>query len=94
MAITRTQKAYITTAIDYANDVIHVGHAYEKILADAVARYYRKLVGEENEIIAISQKGQVIRVDLKSIPSSGRQTQGVTVMKLRSGDSIASITCL
>jgi DNA gyrase subunit A len=53
-----------------------------------------KLVGEENEIIAISQKGQVIRVDLKSIPSSGRQTQGVTVMKLHPGDSIASITCL
>lgn len=53
-----------------------------------------KLVGDENEIIAISQKGQVIRVDLKAIPTSGRQTQGVTVMRLRSGDSIASITCL
>lgn len=53
-----------------------------------------KLVGDENEIIAISQKGQVIRVDLKSIPTSGRQTQGVTIMKLRPGDSIASITCL
>lgn len=53
-----------------------------------------KIVGEENEIIAVSQKGQVIRVDLKSIPTSGRQTQGVTVMKLRAGDSIASITCL
>jgi DNA gyrase subunit A len=52
-----------------------------------------RLVGEENEIVAISQKGQVIRIDLKSIPSSGRQTQGVTVMKLRPGDSIASITC-
>lgn len=53
-----------------------------------------KIVGDENEIIAVSQKGQVIRVDLKSIPSSGRQTQGVTIMKLRAGDSIASITCL
>jgi DNA gyrase subunit A len=53
-----------------------------------------KMVGEENEIIAVSQKGQVIRVDLKSIPTSGRQTQGVTVMKMRAGDSIASITCL
>ena len=53
-----------------------------------------KLVGDENEIIAVSQKGQVIRVDLKSIPTSGRQTQGVTVMKLKGGDSIASITCL
>ncbi len=53
-----------------------------------------KIVGEENEIIAVSQKGQVIRVDLGSIPKSGRQTQGVTVMKMRAGDSIASITCL
>jgi len=53
-----------------------------------------KIVGEENEIIAVSQKGQVIRVELKSIPTSGRQTQGVTVMKLHAGDSIASITCL
>jgi len=53
-----------------------------------------KIVGEENEIIAVSQKGQVIRVNLSSIPTSGRQTQGVTIMKLRPGDSIASITCL
>jgi len=53
-----------------------------------------RIVGEENEIIAVSQKGQVIRVELKSIPTSGRQTQGVTVMKLHAGDSIASITCL
>lgn len=53
-----------------------------------------KIVGDENEIIAVSQKGQVIRVDLKSIPTSGRQTQGVTIMKLHSGDVIASITCL
>ncbi len=34
-------KVFITTAIDYANDVVHVGHAYEKVLADAVARYER-----------------------------------------------------
>ena len=53
-----------------------------------------KIVGDENEIIAVSQKGQVIRVDLKSIPTSGRQTQGVTIMKLHAGDSIASIACL
>lgn len=51
-----------------------------------------KIVGEESEVIAVSQKGQVIRVDLKSIPTSGRQTQGVTIMKMRTGDSIASIT--
>jgi DNA gyrase subunit A len=53
-----------------------------------------KVISDETEIIAVSQKGQVIRVDLKSIPTSGRQTQGVTIMKLHTGDSIASITCL
>lgn len=52
------------------------------------------IVKDENEIIAVSQKGQVIRVSLDSIPTSGRQTQGVTVMKLRTGDNIASITFL
>ena len=53
-----------------------------------------KVISDETEIIAVSQKGQVIRVELSSIPTSGRQTQGVTIMKLRPGDSIASITCL
>jgi len=32
---------YITTAIDYVNSVPHVGHAYEKILADVLARWKR-----------------------------------------------------
>ncbi len=31
----------MTTAIDYVNAVPHIGHAYEKIAADIVARYHR-----------------------------------------------------
>ncbi len=50
--------------------------------------------GVETEIVAISKKSQVIRVDLAEIPSLGRQTQGVRIMKLRDGDSIASLVCL
>ncbi len=46
------------------------------------------------EIVAISQKSQVIRVDIKEIPLLGRQTQGVRIMKLREGDRIASLICL
>jgi DNA gyrase subunit A len=45
------------------------------------------------EIVAISKKSQVIRVDIKEIPELGRQTQGVRVMKLREGDSLASMIC-
>jgi methionyl-tRNA synthetase len=37
---------YLTTAIDYANGEPHLGHAFEKIGADAIARY-RRLVGDE-----------------------------------------------
>jgi DNA gyrase subunit A len=65
-----------------------------KVTAKTGKLIVAKLVGEESEIIAVSQKGQVIRVNLDSIPTSGRQTQGVTIMKMRAGDSIASITFL
>ena len=37
---------FITTAIDYTNGAPHIGHAYEKVLADVIARY-RRLRGEE-----------------------------------------------
>lgn len=39
------KKVLITTAIDYANDVIHIGHAYQKVLADCLSRFYRKILG-------------------------------------------------
>jgi DNA gyrase subunit A len=53
-----------------------------------------KVVQDDTELVAMSKKGQVIRVDLNTIPSSGRQTQGVAIMKLRAGDSLASVTIL
>lgn len=45
----------------------------------------------EGELVVMSKKGQVIKLPLKDVPSLGRQTQGVKVMKMRAGDSIASI---
>ncbi|MDP2628860.1 MAG: methionine--tRNA ligase [Nanoarchaeota archaeon] len=35
-------KFYITTAIDYVNAKPHIGHAFEKVLADALARYHKQ----------------------------------------------------
>jgi len=40
------KKFYITTAIDYVNSKPHLGHAYEKTLADVLARWHR-LKGED-----------------------------------------------
>jgi DNA gyrase subunit A len=52
------------------------------------------MTDEIEEIATISKKSQVIRVDTKEIPTLGRQTQGVRIMKLRDGDLLASVTCL
>ena len=35
------QTFYITTAIPYANGAPHIGHAYERIATDAIARFHR-----------------------------------------------------
>ena len=54
----------------------------------------RIIAGEEEEIIAISRKGVVIRTGLGAIPSLSRSTQGVRIMKMEEGDAVASITTL
>ncbi|MBP9771531.1 MAG: DNA gyrase subunit A [Candidatus Pacebacteria bacterium] len=46
------------------------------------------------ELVVMSQKGQVIRTSIAEIPELGRATQGVRIMKMREGDSIASFVCL
>jgi DNA gyrase subunit A len=53
-----------------------------------------KVITIEEELIAMSKKSQVIRTTLDSVPNLGRQTQGVTIMKLRSGDGLASLAFL
>ena len=54
------------------------------------------IVGDpkEEELVVISKKGQVIRTSIAEIPSLSRATQGVRVMRLYEGDSIASIVAL
>ena len=51
----------ITTAIDYTNGAPHIGHAYEKVLADVIARYHR-LKGEEVFFLTgVDQHGQKVQ---------------------------------
>jgi DNA gyrase subunit A len=46
---------------------------------------------DAQEIIMMSTNGQAIRVAVKDIPTLGRATQGVRVMRLNDGDTVASI---
>jgi methionyl-tRNA synthetase len=48
--MTPSSRFYITTAIDYVNSSPHLGTAYEKIAADALARYHR-LVGDDTRFV-------------------------------------------
>ena len=51
-------------------------------------------VTDEEDLIVISRKGQVIRTAVKSISLLGRATQGVRIMRLEEGDKVASGACL
>lgn len=46
---------------------------------------------EAKEVIMMSTKGQAIRVAVKEIPTLGRATQGVRIMRMNDGDAVASI---
>ena len=43
------------------------------------------------EVIMMSTNGQAIRVSMKEIPTLGRATQGVRIMRLNEGDTVASL---
>lgn len=51
-------------------------------------------IADEEDLIVISRKGQVIRTGVKSISLLGRATQGVRIMRLEDGDKVASGACL
>ncbi len=66
-----------------------------KVTAKIGALIVAKVITPEyEELVAISKKSQVIRITIEDVPTLGRDTQGVRIMKLREGDSIASLTCL
>jgi DNA gyrase subunit A len=55
---------------------------------------YSEVLTNEEDLIVISQKGQVIRTKIAQIPRLGRPTQGVRIMKLEEEDKVASATCI
>ena len=62
---------YLTTAIDYVNGAPHIGHAYEKILTDIIARHYsqrtdKNLLLKQNISKKSSEKSSSLKDDLIS----------------------------
>ncbi len=64
---------YLTTAIDYTNGAPHIGHAYEKVLADVIARYHR-LKGEEVFFLTgVDQHGQKVQQSAEKVGVAPQQ---------------------
>src|SRR5207344_335413 len=56
----RVARFYLTTAIDYANGDPHLGHALEKIGADAIARYKRLAGDDVHFLMGMDEHGQKV----------------------------------
>jgi DNA gyrase subunit A len=72
------------------------GRGGSGIMTMSITAKTKQLVGatvilnQSGELVAMSQKSQAIRTGLDEIPTLSRATQGVRIMKLREGDSLAS----
>jgi methionyl-tRNA synthetase len=56
-----SKRFYITTAIDYVNGQPHLGHAYEKIIADVIARARRSLGEQVFFLTGLDEHGQKVQ---------------------------------
>ncbi|HEY9712226.1 MAG TPA: methionine--tRNA ligase [Chroococcales cyanobacterium] len=65
-------KYYVTTAIDYVNAKPHIGHAYEKIAADVLARYHRLRGKDVFFLTGVDEHGSKVE---KSASQAGKSPQ-------------------
>lgn len=65
-------KFYITTAIDYINAKPHIGHAYEKVAADVLARFYRGHGADVRFLTGTDEHGAKIE---KAAEAAGKKIQ-------------------
>src|SRR6187401_2075870 len=67
-----SKRFYITTAIDYLNGEPHLGHAYEKIVADVIARFRRSRGVETFFLTGLDEHGQKVQ---QAAAAKGQETQ-------------------
>src|SRR5579863_1622329 len=67
-----SKRFYLTTAIDYVNGEPHLGHAYEKVITDVIARARRSLGQEAFFLTGLDEHGQKVQ---QAAQASGKNTQ-------------------
>src|SRR6267154_4778940 len=61
----RMKSFYITTAIDYVNGSPHLGHAYEKVLTDVIARFRRQMGDQVYFLTGTDEHGQKVQASAR-----------------------------
>ena len=62
-----------------------------KVTAKNGAAVTLKSVTDQDELMIITQRGQIVRCPVKDIRATGRAAQGVRIIRLGSGDHVASV---
>jgi len=79
----KNTKFYITTAVDYANAPLHLGHILEKVQADVLARYHR-ILGEEVFFLTGSDENaqkNVLAARKKGVPVDKLVDENIALFK-------------
>ncbi|MGH2669869.1 MAG: DNA gyrase C-terminal beta-propeller domain-containing protein, partial [bacterium] len=53
-----------------------------------------KAVHDQDEVMLISQEGMMVRCPVRDVRSTGRGTQGVRLINIKSKDRVASVACV
>ena len=61
-----SKRFYLITAIDYVNGEPHLGHAYEKVITDIIARTHRSLGQEVCYLTGLDEHGQKVQTAAKA----------------------------
>jgi methionyl-tRNA synthetase len=80
---------YVTTAIEYANGAPHLGHAVEKVGADAIARFHRLRGAEVRFLVGTDEHGQkVAQAAVTAGISPSEQAERITALFRRTWDAL------
>lgn len=74
---------YITTAIDYVNGSPHVGHAYEKVLTDVIARFRRQMGDRVHFLTGTDEHGQKVQASARKQGIDPQQFVDATAAEFR-----------
>ena len=83
---------YITTAIDYANGSPHLGHAYEKVLTDVIARHKRLQGRKVHFLTGLDEHGQKVQQSARAMGISPQRLCDMQAEKFMSMCGLLEIT--